>query len=482
MDGTSMTYARTRLLTLALLCAITLSTLSVAQSQTLTEQIDAILKDPALAHGLQGVLVKSLKTGQTLYEHNADNNMIPASNFKLLVSATSLEQFGPDYTFKTQVYATGKIENGVLNGSLVLKGGGDPVLLTADLTDLAKQVRAAGVSQINGDIIADESLFDKQRLGWGWSWDEFPYYYAAEISALSVNRNTVDVWVYPAKEAGAKAEVKLVPETDYFTVDSSATTGGAGSRNTVWIDRQMGQNIIKVGGNVAEGEKLTRRTAPVTVDEPQLYTAAVFAAELAKQGVKATGDIKDGKTPADATVVATHTSPPLSKILALLLKPSDNMIAEMLLKNLGAVVKGKGSSDAGAEVEKDFFKKIGMDMSAISIIDGSGLSRLNYISPRNLVTLLTYMRSSKNAQVYIDALPIAGVDGSLYRRMKGTPAEGNVKAKTGYIGHVSSLSGFVNTKSGEPLVFSILMNHHLCSNSQATGLQNRICELLANLP
>lgn len=477
-----MTNTRCRLFALALLFAMCVSAVSVASALTLTEQIDAILKDPALEHGLQGVLIRSLKTDQTLYEHNADNNMIPASNFKLLVSATALEQLGPDFTYKTEVYTTGKLDKGILDGNVVIKGGGDPVLLTADLTDLAKQLSASGIKQITGDIIADESLFDKQRLGWGWSWDEFPYYYAAEISALSVNRNTVDVWAYPGKEAGAKAEIKLVPDTDYFSIDSTATTGKPTSQNTVWVDREMGQNIIKIGGSVAQGEKPAKRNAPVTVGEPQLYTACVFASELAKSGIKAVGSVKDGKTPSEAILVATHTSPPLSKILSLLNKPSDNMIAEMLLKTLGAVVKGKGSSDTGAEVEKDFFKKIGMDMSALSIVDGSGLSRLDYISPRNLVTLLTYMHSSKNSRIYIDSLPIGGVDGSLYYRMKGTTAQGNVRAKSGYVGHVSTLSGFVNTKSGEPLVFSIMMNHHLCGNSSATQLQDKICALLADMP
>ena len=478
-----MTIRRIRLLSFALLCAMCMSLTSVAMAQSLTEQIDAILKAPALAHGLQGVCIKSLKTGQTLYERNADNNMIPASNFKLLASSTSLEQFGPDYTFKTEVYTTGKIENGVLNGNIILKGGGDPVLLTKDVTDLAKQIKTAGITQISGDIIADESRFDKQRLGWGWSWDDISDYYSAETSALSLNRNTVDVWVYPAKDAGAQAEVKLVPETTgYFTIDSTATTGKAGSQNTVWVSRKLGQNIVRISGNVPQGEKLTERNMPLTVDEPQLYTASVFEAELAKLGIKTTGAVKDGTTPKDAALVATHTSPPLSTILALFLKPSDNMIGEMLIKNLGAAVKGTGSYSAGAEVEEAFLKKVGLDMSALSIVDGSGLSRLDYISPRNLVTLLSYMQTSKYSKVFRDALPLAGVDGTLYRRMKGTAAERNVRAKTGTVSNVSTLSGYVNTKSGEPLAFSIMMNHQLCGSGEVTPIQNKICELLANLP
>jgi len=477
-----MTYTPYRITVLLLVCAFCAAAASAASAQTLTERIDAILKDPALDHGLQGVLIRSLKTGQTLYERNADNLMIPASNFKLLVSATAIEQLGPDFVFKTEAYTSGKLDNGILDGDVIIKGGGDPVLLTADLTDLARQLKTAGISRINGNVIADDSLFDKQRLGWGWSWDEFPYYFAAEISALSLNRNTVDVWVYPGKDVGAKAEVKFIPDTDYLTIENTATTGKPGTKDTIWVTRALGQNIIKVGGSIAQDTKVTKRDSPVTMDEPQLYTGCVFAAELAKQGIKAVGSVQVGKTPVEAKLVATHTSPPLSKILALLNKPSDNMIAEMLLKTLGAVVKGTGSSDSGADVETEFLKKAGLDMSELSIVDGSGLSRLDYVSPRNLVTLLGYMRASKNSKVYIDSLPIAGVDGSLYYRMKNTSAQGNLHGKSGFIGHVSTLSGYVNTKSGEPLVFSIMMNHHLCPSSDATKIQDKICVLLADMP
>lgn len=475
--GTEM-KAKTALLAICVLCAIC----SIAAAQTLGEKIDAILADPALKNGLQGVVVRSLATNQTLYEHNPDKLMMPASNFKLLVSATALERLGPDYTFATEVYTTGRLNNGVLDGHIIIKGGGDPVLVTNDLTDLARQVKAAGISQINGSVIADESLFDKQRLGWGWGWADLTYYYAAEISALALNRNTVDVYVYPGKSEGAAAEIKLVPDTDYLTIESTATTGKPGSRNTIYVSRTLGQNVVRVGGSIALDEKVTRRTAPVTVKEPGLYAANVFASELAKQGVKVAGSVIDGKTPTDAKLIAAHTSPPLSKILALLNKPSDNLIAETLLKDLGAIIKGRGSSGAGAEVEMEFARSIGMDPSELSVADGSGLSRMNYISASNLVALLSYMRSSKNSQTFIDSLPIAGVDGSLRSRMRGTPAEGNVKAKTGYIARVSSLSGYVNTKSGEPLAFSILFNNHLCRKSEATALEDKICALLADLP
>lgn len=472
---------RNRYTSLAIVTLI-LFAAAAASAQTLTERIDALLKEPALECGMQGILIKSLRTGQTLYERNAGKRMVPASNFKLLVSSTALEKLGPEFTYKTEVLAAGKIDSGVVDGDLVLKGGGDPVLLTADLTDLAAQLKAAGIAQVKGGIIADDTYFDDQRLGWGWSWDYTGSYFAAEISALTLNRNTVDVWVTPGKEAGAPAEVKLVPTNDYIKFDSTATTGKAGSRDTVWIDRHFGSNTLQIGGSVPLDAKVTRRKAAVTMQDPRLYTASVFAVELAKQGIQIGGTVKGSKAPADAKPVASHTSPPLSEIVRLLNKPSDNLIAEMLLKTLGAALRGRGSSSAGGEVEKEFAGKIGMDLSQLSIADGSGLSRLDYISPQNLVTLLSYMSTAPNSKIFVDSLPIAGVDGTLRYRMTGTAAGKNVKAKTGTVAYVSTLSGYVNTKSGEPLVFSIMMNHAPTPKSTSTRIQDEICRMLAEMP
>jgi D-alanyl-D-alanine carboxypeptidase/D-alanyl-D-alanine-endopeptidase (penicillin-binding protein 4) len=465
---------------LAILCLGALA--GGLRADALGERIDALLNDPNLKHGLQGVVVKSLASGATLYERNADLVFIPASNQKLLVSATALEKLGPDFTYETCVYAQGKVNSkGVLEGDLVLKGGGDPTLRTADLTDLARQVRSRGITKVTGDLVADDSLFDSRRLGWGWSWDDLPYYYSAEISALNLNRNVVDVFVQPGRIVGSAAVVKLEPPTDYMTIDNAATTGAPDAKRSVWVDRPLGVNTIRIGGTVPLGAKVTVSDESITVKGPALYAGSVFKDRLARQGVLVLGKVVSGRLSNGAEKLAAHRSEPLSTILALLNKPSDNLIAEVLLKTLGAVVKGNGTTESGAEVATEFFQSIGMDVTALRIVDGSGLSRLNYVSPRNLVTLLTHMHGHKNAKVFMDSLPVAGVDGTLRNRMKGSPAEKNVRAKTGYVSRVSSLSGYITTRSGEPLVFSILMNHHLCSNPQATAVQNAICEALAGM-
>jgi len=465
-----------------ILCVVLLCLCAALSAQTLSERIDEALKDPNLNHGLQAVVVRSLKTGRTLYERNADLAMIPASNMKLLVSAAALDLLGPDFTFRTSLLGSGPIDKrGVLRGDVVLVGGGDPVLETKDLTDLAKQLKARGVRKIAGGVVVDDSMFDDERLGWAWTWGDLPYYYSAEISALNLNRNVVQVWVYPGKTPGAPAVVACEPPTSYVEIENSATTGEPDSEKTIRVSRRLGQNVIRVDGSIPVGTKVTGCEEAITVREPALYAGHVFRNELSKLGIVVLGGVRPGRSPADAAVLCTHTSPTLANILAMLNKPSDNLIAEVLLKTLGAVVKQKGTSAAGAEVAKEFLNRIGLDLTGINIADGSGLSRLNYVTARNVVDLLTHMYNHKHAQVFIDSLPVAGVDGTLRSRMKGTAAEKNVRAKTGYVSKVSSLSGYLTTKSGEPLVFSILMNHHLCSNGPAVAAQNRICELLAEI-
>lgn len=465
-------------------CAILLLAACIAAGAVdIQASIDALLADPALKHGVQGVVVESLATGRVLYERNREKAFVPASNFKLIVCATALDRLGPGYTFKTEVVSSGTVDEiGVLHGDLILIGGGDPILSTDDLRVLADQVKGKGIRRIAGSIIADDTRFDREPLGSGWAWDDEPYYYSPEISALNLDENTVAVYVHPGEKTGSRANVTLRPATRYLRIENTATTGAPGSANTIYVDRKHGENLIRVSGSVPLDYKPTKPTDPITVETPALYAATVFRDVLRESRIRVDGGAALGTKRDGSVVVAAHRSPPLTKILPLLMKPSDNLIAEVLLKTLGAELKGKGTAEAGAEVELEFLKEAGADVDAISIVDGSGLSRRDYVSPGNLVSLLRHMWRHRYSQTYVSSLPVAGVDGTLRRRMKGTAAEGNVRAKTGYVSRVSSLSGYVTTRSGEPLVFSMLMNGHLCPTSDARRVQDSICELLASLP
>lgn len=452
------------------------------QDTPLARTIDRALADPALAHGIQGVLVHSLNDGRVLYEKNKDLVFIPASNFKLITSASALDVLGRDYKFQTSLYASGEQRpDGVLKGDVILVGRGDPLFKYEHLEAMAAGIKERGIKFVEGNVVGDDAWFDGVRLGWGWSWDDEPYYYAAQISALNLNKNVVDVWVRPGRKVGARALVRVTPPTSYMTVRNECATSAAGSKKSVFVDRIRGRNVIRVTGSVPLDYKSEGPEEAITMEEPTLFAAQTLAEILYRNGIEVKGRPVRGKKPEDAKLLAVHKSPAMSEILALLNKPSDNLIAEVLLKTLGAEVKGKGSAAAGEGVELDFLKKVGLDMTAVNITDGSGLSRHNYISPQNLVTLLEYMYRHKHSKVYLDSLPIAGVDGTLRRRMKETAAEGNARAKTGYVSRVSTLSGFVTTKAGEPLVFSIMMNNHLCRNTEAKAVQDKIIAALANL-
>lgn len=478
LRGISLRYAA--LITLILLWL----TYSIAQAadESLAKTIDGYLADPAMAHGIQGVIVQSAADGRVLYERNSDLVFVPASNFKILVSAASLDLLGPDYKMHTSLYMSGKVTpGGTLDGDLILVGGGDPVFRQAHLAEMVEKVKAMGIKYILGNVVGDDTRYDEQRLGNGWSWDYEPYYYAAQVSALNVDENIAGVMVRPGSKEGAPAVVEMASAGRYFIIRNTCVTGKAGSEKAISVDRMRGQNIIRISGTVPLDYQPTGAEAAVTMEEPTLYACQIFIDMLKKEGILLRGRPVRGKKPDDAALIMTHDSPPMSEMIRLLNKPSDNLIAECLLRNLGAELKGKGSIDAGAEAEKEWLGKIGGDVTAVSINDGSGLSRLDYISPKNLAAILSYMLKQKNGKMYFDSLPIAGVDGTIKSRMKGTPAENNCHAKTGYIGRVRTLSGLVTSKSGEQLIFSIMMNGHLCPSKDADAIQDKIVVTLANL-
>ena len=463
-----------------LLLTLILGIASIAGAD-LSQTVEQAFGQPAFAHGIQGIIVESLKDGRVLYEKNSDLVFIPASNMKLLVSSASLDLLGPDYVIPTALFVTGKISNGKLKGNVILVGQGDPTLKYENLEEMASKLKSLGIKTIHGNIQADDTYYDGVRLGDGWSWDYQSDYYAAQISALDLNENVVGVWVRPGKKLGDPALIELLPKTGYMNVTNECKTSDTGSSNSISMDRVCGTNTIRITGNVALDYEPKGPERAVTVDDPALFACTVFSEILKRDGVRIKGKVLRGPKPADARPLFVHNSPPMSEILKLLNKPSDNLIAECLFRQLGAKFKGKGSTALGEGVELDYLKKIGADTTAINISDGSGLSRYDLVSPKNLLAVLKYMRGHKDSQIFIDSLPIAGVDGTLRKRLKGTAAEGNVRAKTGYIGAVRALSGYVTTKSGEPLVFSILMNNHLCRSSEADAAIDSIIVALANL-
>ncbi len=467
------------------LVALTAPVLAAQESEAgarmaLEQRIDAAVQ--ALGpHATSAVRVVSLDTGEVLYERNADLSLNPASNMKLLTSAAALGILGPNYRFQTRVALRGRLAGGRLKGDLALIGGGDPVLETEDLAALADAVRKAGIRRVEGRLVVDESRYDAERLGIGWQSDDEPYYYSAQISGLSVNRNVLTVQVRPGKKAGQPPVIELAPVPGHLKVTSSLTTVAAGAGTDVDITRRRGHNELLISGRIAVDSGPVRETA-VTMEEPALFTGALFRRLLAARGVVVEGSTVRGKTGAEWRQVARRDSPPLSEIVVALNKPSDNLVAEMLLKELGYQRKQPGDATTGSTVVEEWLKGLGIAVSGVRVNDGSGLSRMDLVTARAISDLLVKADKQAWREIFIHSLPVAGVDGTLRRRLKDTPAEGNLRAKTGTLSHVTALGGYVTTAGKERLAFSILINNYPGPASGPEGskrIEDRIAVTLA---
>ncbi|WP_367128815.1 D-alanyl-D-alanine carboxypeptidase/D-alanyl-D-alanine-endopeptidase [Saccharothrix sp. HUAS TT1] len=444
---------------------------SAQAGDALARDLDAIITDPALAGADVGLVVRHADTGEVLFAREGDRRAQPASNGKLFSSAAVLDLLGPDHRFRTTVAAAGRVRAGVLTGDLHLRGTGDPTVLAADYDALAARVAAAGVRVVLGRLVADDTWFDSVRLGAGWAWDDEPYYYNAQISALTVSPDTdydagsVIVRVAPGA-AGAPATVATEPPTDYVTIDSTAVTGPPGSAPGVSVERRHGTNVISVRGSVPAGGAVESEWS--TVREPTGLVTSLFHDSLTRHGVRVVGGTGAGATPADARVLAEHLSMPLSRLLVPFMKLSNNMHAEILVKTAGRAVHGEGSWGAGLRAVSAKLGELGVDPAALSLRDGSGLSRMDQVAPDQVASLLLAARGEPWFRTWYDSLPVAGagdrmVGGTLRNRMRGTPAEGNARAKTGTLTGVSALSGYVTTAAGTPLVFAMISNDTLTS-------------------
>ncbi|MEU2611269.1 D-alanyl-D-alanine carboxypeptidase/D-alanyl-D-alanine-endopeptidase [Micromonospora sp. NPDC007271] len=465
---------------------------AVAESPTpaqirLNATIDAILADSRLAGAQAGVVVVDTTTGETRYDRNGDRRLIPASNTKLLTSTAAMELLGPGHRFTTDVAGDGVRRGGLLSGNLYLRGGGDPTVLAEDYDRLAAQVAAEGVRVVTGNLVADDTRYDRTRLGPDWTWDDESYYYAAQVSALTVapdtdyDAGTVIVHAAPAATAGAAPAVTMTPPNGWLHIDNRAETVASGE-TTISFEREHGSNTIVVTGQIAVGEDATSEW--MTVWEPTGYAADIFRAALRRHGVRVLGRTVLGQaTPADAKVVARHDSMPLAELMVPFLKLSNNGHAEVLTKELGRVLSGSGTWSAGLAAISNYVGDSGVDTGTLRQRDGSGLSRRNMVPPAQFVSLLVAARAEPWFDTWFTALPVAGnaerfVGGTLRSRMRGTPAANNVHAKTGSLTGASSLSGYVTDADGHLLAFSIVLNNYLTSSVK--GLEDQIAIALAS--
>jgi PBP4 family serine-type D-alanyl-D-alanine carboxypeptidase len=423
----------------------------------LRASINDVLKSPLLRRAEFAAEIISAETGEVLFAQNSNVPMMPASTMKLFTTGTVLAKLTARHTFKTIVYTDDqKIADGIINGNLYIKGFGDPDFNTWDLENLVQAVRNAGVRQIKGDVIADESYFDNLYERSDWIEGEPENARVGYISALSINRNTLTLSIEPNSRTNKRAEISVSPATSYVTAINKTTTVAKKVRKRLSIGYAEHNDgiIITVDGQVKR--RSNAREYHIAIRQPALFTAALLKDRLRRYGVAVQGKNLVGKVSANVRELARHEHP-FRDILARTNKHSDNFFAECLLKTVDAELNGGyGSAQGGVAIIARFMREIGVDTSAYSVVDGSGLSRKNKISADAMVKLLRYIYNDKAIfETFYNSLPIAGVDGTLGGRMIGTRAANNARGKTGTLSIVASLSGFVNTQDDELLIFSL---------------------------
>ncbi|SHG97086.1 D-alanyl-D-alanine carboxypeptidase / D-alanyl-D-alanine-endopeptidase (penicillin-binding protein 4) [Jatrophihabitans endophyticus] len=452
----------------------------------LRARLTAILGDSRLDGASAALTVRDLDSDETLFRSFGSTRLLPASNTKLLTSAAALDVLGPDHRFVTDVLATGARRGGTLRGDLYLRGTGDPTIMAADYDRLAADVARSGVRSVTGRLVADDSWFDATPLAPFWSWDDEPYHYSAQTSALTVAPNTdgdagtVLVDVHPGRRPGAAPRVTMTPANHYLHIRNRATTGTAGSDTTVSLVREHGRNVVDVTGSIPAGGE-TYEDQP-TVDRPTGLAAQLFARALAHHGVRIRAGARHAVTPSAARPVASHRSITLAALLTPFLKLSNNMMAEALVKTMGRTVSGEGSWSAGTAAVLAELKRLGLDTSTLQLFDGSGLGRADYATTDQLAVLLDAARDKPWFATWYAALPVAGdpdrlVGGTLRNRMVGTAAAGNVHAKTGSMTGVSALSGYVTDAAGHHLGFAMITNNAVAGG--VSSLEDAVAVTLA---
>ncbi len=444
-------------------------------------EIDRLLEDSLFIPSRASIKIVSLDRGDVLYERDSRVLMRPASNMKLLTSAAALKILGPAYTFRTSVLADSLDQQGTVHGNLYLKGYGNPDLTVADLDTMVYQLRSHGIRAIKGNIVADASFFDDRYWGEGWMWDDEPYSYEAGISALSLNKNCVSVSAVAGRSHDDPVSVSIIPPTRYVSLLNTARTVTDSVAEKLEISRlfQHRLNTITVRGEIFAGSDTVRQL--VTVWRPELYAATVFKERLEADSISVSGQATAGVSLPWARELAYHRWP-MDTMIVNLNKVSDNLSAENTLKTISARRGGiPGSSRHGLYQMNEVLASFGIDTTSYYVVDGSGVSHYNLVNAETLVRLLTGMaREPATFPLFYESLPIAGVDGTLKGRMRNTRAEGNLRAKTGSISGVSSLSGYVTTLDGERMVFSMLMQNFILPSRYYRNIQDAIGVILAN--
>lgn len=453
------------------------------------------LLDETRPGGTVGLYVVDGATSEVLFSMNGEEPLKPASNNKLLTTAAGLSLLGPDYRFVTSILVRGTVLNGTLQGDLIVRGGGDPTIsgrfeenkrdVTAIFRRWSDALAAAGIRRITGDVVADDTFFDSEEFHPFWYGDERGEWYSAEISGLAFNDNCVDLtWSAVNKVPGDLADFRMNPVTSYVQIQNAVRVMARGRVTERYYKRPAKLNDILCTGSLTVD---TVKEDSAAVHDGALYAVTVFRDVLTSQGIEVLGRARklDERfdTSAPLTLVFEHRSPPLTEVVNVINRNSQNFYAECLLKTLGRVVLNEGSFQAGSRVVQHFVKTRGLFCEGHQMVDGSGLSARNRVSPRQLVEVIRMMDQGPHKEAWRASLPVGGVSGTLRARFnendEARSLAPRIMAKTGYIGGVRSLSGIVERPEKSPLYFSIVLNGYRIGNSRTLDLIDKLALALA---
>lgn len=451
----------------------------LAVAANLQRNIDQVLKKYSGDIDV-GVEVRSLNSGQILYQHNAKRWYTPASTVKIFTAAAALAYLGPDYQFRTQVIADSQnFKNGVLYGNVYFSFSGDPSLKHSDLEEMVGELAKMGIKQIHGDVYIDDFIFDQANYGPGWLWDDQNFCYAAPIGGVIIDRNCFPFKLTASARANSPAALTIGDEYRFMPIENSVMSRSS-SGDCPLILRASENNQYYLSGCIRPDARTIG--LQVAVKNIRLYAQNIVDQLLKQQGIRVTGEITFKSTPdfQQPIILAHHDSLPLTRLVTRMLRKSDNLIADSLYKKIGytywhQTATWKRSSQAIASI---LSKRTGIDFTQLRMVDGSGLSRYNLISPTQMVQLLRYAyRDDKIRNAFFTALPVAGISGTLKWRM--SKLAGRVMAKTGNMKGISSLAGYVTTSRNSKVVFAILSDDFLKKPNRYHQMQDDICRAIA---
>ena len=465
-----------------LLFIIAFSTIfSQGFNEEIEEEFNEIFEDEYFQSTTLAVSIYDLTSDNYLFKKNDMQLLHPASNMKVITSAAGLEYLGTEYTFNTSVYHTGIIMDSVCYGDVVVVGGFDPDFTSEDLDTLVFSIKDYGINEIRGNIYGDVSKMDSLFWGNGWMWDDDPSYDFPYMTPLIINDVSVEV-AYSPGLIGNPVNISLIPQTNYFDItNESVTTKEDTSNFDVTRDWLHRGNEIIVSGDMSF--RVEPDTVKINIVNPEYYFLYLLKEKIEANSIKFFGRLDTLTLPSYSKLIYEKKRS-FGEVIVNLNKESDNLSAEMTLRALSFERYDKpASAEKGVQVIDSLIDKTGLNPKNYKIVDGSGVSHYNLVSPELLVELLKYMyfNSHENYNILKESFPIAGIDGSLENRMRKTKAFGNVHAKTGTLSGVSTFSGYLKTANNHDLAFSIFVQNYIGSSRVARGYQNRICKFLSEL-